>query len=247
MTWKTHKHGAFSATLLFYPIVLGIMHQLALDKYEYILLSLIAYIVLFNGAHYGTIFPDLDHGNPRSIPSRNAFTLTINKVIHALPWKVSHRAWQTHSCDLYIIIFTPMIYLSYTKFQESLSIVYMLTSILFLGFMGGALIHCFMDMFTRQGVWVSIIWARLFGGKRGYTKYRVSLAPTWFWYPMFNFKRGFHKVFPVPEPITGGEYENGFRVLVTRLNRVYLVITVAMYLRPWWSPYAEIGINYFRR
>lgn len=246
MTWRTHKHGAFSATLLLYPLVLMKMHILGLAKQEYLLLALLAYIILFNGALYGTIFPDLDHGNPKSIPSRNAFTSLINKVMHMGPIKVSHRSWQTHSCDLYLIVVGIPIYFAFQQYIALQSVIYLLVTVLLMGFMGGALIHCFMDMFTIQGVWVSIILAYLISGKKGYKKHRISLAPTWFWYPFFSFQKGFHRVFPVPEPITGGEYEKGFRTLIGHLNRLYLVASITIFLKPWWMPYAQIIVGYIQ-
>lgn len=244
MTWKTHKNGAFTSTILIYPLILNEISKLGFTQLEYTLLAVIIYMLVYNSAQYGTAWCDLDHGNVQSIPLRNLFTKFINRTLNTIWGKsISHRSWQTHSMDLYIIfVGVPAMYM-YNTFLLTNNFILYLGSVMLTGFMMGALIHCFFDMYTTEGVWASIIIAYILslGKPKGYyKKYRIKLAPTWFWYPKIGFRttRGnktllprVYKYYPITNTNTGSSYEDAFRGLIIDINRLMVVMTVLVYFK----------------
>lgn len=245
MTWKTHSQGIPFSTTLIMPVVLYQLGSLELDVFHYTMLALICWVLVFNCARQGSIFPDLDH-HAGSIPQKSTLNIFLNKMLHFVfrgKMKLSHRSWQTHSMDLYAILCgVPAIYL-YKQFLETSDIIFYLASIMLIAFMTGAIIHCFMDCYTTKGVWVSIIIAYIFslGRPKGtYMKFRVKLAPTWFWY--FKVKRvnskgkptllpRLYKHYPITNTSTGGDYEDNFRKIVIQFNKLFIIITIVVYTK----------------
>lgn len=243
VTWKTHKNGAFTATIILFPTVIAQMSQMGFSRLHYMILPIMTYILIFSSAQYGTVLADLDH-HSGAIPMKNAFTLMINKLLHFIFGKsMSHRSWQTHSVDLYLIVVGLPAYFLYQYFMETGDFIVYQGYTMLMGFMLGGIIHCVMDMFTTEGVWLSIIyaWLRSRGKKKGtYKKYRLKLAPVWFWYPKItlynhNGKRTIlpriYRYYPITTTNTGTEYEAGFRDIIIDLNRLFMVISVIVYIK----------------
>ena len=245
MTWKTHSQGIPFSTTLIMPIVIQQIGGMGMSTLDYTISILIAWILVYICARQGSIFPDLDH-HEGSIPQKSALNITINKFLHFLfrgKMKLSHRSWQTHSMDLYVIFCGIPSYFFYCKYLEQGNLLYYFASIMILSFMIGGIVHCFMDCFTTHGVWVSIILAFILSlGKRSgaYKNYRTRLAPTWFWYVKWKRldSRGRctiiprpYKYYPITNTNTGGDYEDSFRQIVIHFNKIFLWITIAVYVK----------------
>lgn len=245
MTWKTHSQGIMTSSIILYPLVTYEVGQMNLDTIHATILCLCLYILIHASARFGTIFCDLD-AHSGAIPQKSGVTLAVNKLLHFVfrgRYKLSHRSWQTHSVDLYVIFTGLPSYMLYSAFLTSGDIIYYLGAVVLLAFCIGAIIHCFMDMFTTKGVWLSIVIAYVLSigkPKGSYKQYRVKLAPTWFWYPAVTFRdnRGrfsvlprLTKCYPITDTSTGGEYEDGFRGLFIQLNYLFLMVTIFIYVK----------------
>ena len=249
MTWKTHKNGAFTATLLCMPLIIQQLSQSTNSMEDLTALVLICFILVYNSALYGTAFVDLDHGNINSIPLKNLFTKSISRFMHFIfkgKLKMVHRSWQTHSIDLYLIF----VGVPYLRLMRSFSntgdvITYLLGTIL-IAFMVGGILHCVMDLFTTDGAWVSVVlaWVLTCVTGKKLKDYRVSLAPTWLWYPKLEIRYlggtvpfpAFYKFYPCPTARTGSDYEDGFRELIVDLNRILGIVIVLLYTKSLWIP-----------
>lgn len=245
MTWKTHSQGIPFSTTLIMPIVFTQLSILKLDTLHYTVICLVCWILVYNSSRQGSIFPDLDH-HLDSIPQKSALNIFLSKLLHFIfrgNMKLSHRSWQTHSMDLYVISCgLPSLYF-YKMFMTTEDIIYYLVYIMLFAFMTGALVHCFMDCYTTKGIWISIIFAWVFSlgkPKGNYKKFRAKLAPTWFWYIKVSRKdaRGrktllprLYKYYPITNTNTGGDYEDSFRKIVIHFNKLFIIITVIVYIK----------------
>lgn len=245
MTWKTHCQGITTSSIILYPIVVHQLGGMDLDPLKYTILCLTLFVLINASARFGTITPDLDH-HSGAIPQKSAVTIAVNKLMHLVfrgKYKLSHRSWQTHSVDLYLLFGGLPAWILYQRFLQDGDVVMYQGAMILCAFTCGAIIHCVMDMFTTKGVWASIILAYILsiGKRKGhYKKYRVRLAPTWFWYPVIQFRnsRGkfsmiphIYRKFPITDTSTGGDYEDGFRELFVQFNYLFLIITVGIYIK----------------
>lgn len=126
---------------------------------------LVQLTIMYPFAIYGSTFPDLDH-NPDSIPSKDIFSLLINKILHLTSgirersgkdlkgplavFDARHRSWQTHS-DLFLLI---CIVLSITFIGDDVSTANgIILKLVVTGFMLGLVSHMILDIITPAGIW----------------------------------------------------------------------------------------------
>ena len=244
MTWKTHKYGAFTSTILIYPTVLKDLWLMQYNALHYTILCVAMLILVYDGAKIGTAFCDFDHDNVESIPLKNTVTRKINWFLQHCCGEISHRSWQTHSMDLYCLLIGIPTWKLHSIYTYTLDIIVYMGYVILLGFLSGALIHCFMDLFTTRGGYISIILAYILHLILGYEtkRFKVKLAPTWFWYPKIRFcnRNGkptllprLYKYHPIRDVSTGTAWEDNFRAFVKRLNNIFIIISILVYLRGW--------------
>lgn len=126
---------------------------------------LVQLTIMYPFAIYGSTFPDLDH-NTDSIPSKDIFSLLINKILHLTSgirersgkdlkgplavFDARHRSWQTHS-DLFLLI---CIVLSITFIGGDVSTANgIILKLVVTGFMLGLVSHMILDIITPAGIW----------------------------------------------------------------------------------------------
>ena len=153
-------------------------------------------VLIYPFAYYGATFPDLDH-HAGSIPSRDVFSLAVNKVLHlttklrrkmekagrggGLLYKVlgifdaKHRSWQTHS-DLTVLGSAFLTWFLASKTEGASESIILLVGI---GFTLGVFAHYVYDAITPDGVYFtpfSIVNA-LWPGKKKPLPKKLHLVP----------------------------------------------------------------------
>lgn len=243
MNKKTHEHGGTTSVIMIYPLILIQIEQLEFDSALYRLVFLmLCTVLMFTGARYGLIYPDLDHQNPKSLPVRNVITKSINKALKAIG--ATHRSYHTHTIDINTLIFGSLAYISYTNIQGETSVDYIwfLSYVFLLAFTVSACMHVFLDLFTAGGGYPSIIIMYLIyitlkkvNKKIKISDLKIVLAPKWLKYPTFakdDKGRSRFMLKPVYEKYTTSSvYEEDFRNMLKILNYVFFAISVILLLR----------------
>ena len=157
MQGDTHRVGGMLCALAGYT-VLESKGMLIRDVSPLLQLA-----IMYPFAIYGSIFPDLDHGE-NSIPSQDIVSVGVNKILHATTkarkttgkvvlgglFDAKHRSWQTHS-DLFLII---CILLSVSSLGGDVSTAnQVIWKLISTGFILGVISHMILDMLTPEGIW----------------------------------------------------------------------------------------------
>lgn len=223
MQGNTHRLGGVTAALGGF-IVLD-HYSLTLDDVN----PLLQLAVVYPFAIYGSTCSDLDH-HEGSIPSRDVFSLAVNKVLHlgtkprrrmaknralrkTLGYKflglfdAKHRAWQTHSDLTFVTVLALLWYLCFSGYSPLMGTDRAITALILTGLALGILAHIFLDGITPEGIWwiTGVVINRIF--RRKILPEKVGLVPR---KPVMV--KG-PKGDPVSYFATGGPWEN----LVNRL------------------------------
>lgn len=239
MNGKTHTQGGYTTALILYPILLKQVKQLnILDKSLLIAVYILTLILLFTGARWGTIYPDLDQTS-KSLPLKNVFTRAINKFLHFIG--STHRSYHTHAMDLSLLLFglpTYFVYLSIRDKPLDLQPVIFLLYVFMFSFTVAVLMHLFLDLYTLGGIHVSVLCGYiLYKFKRRYNKrvklrnFKITLAPKNFYYPALGRNEGGRLKLMLKQPFdgdftTGSAYEEAIRNLLFTLNCIGAVVSI---------------------
>lgn len=163
MTGKTHRVGGMLCVLGCFSYLES--RGLLIKNVDPVL----QLAVMYPFALYGSIFPDLDHGED-SIPSKDIVSIAINKLLHATGWindrffngnnrifgilDARHRSWQTHS-DLFLLLLM-LLMIGVSRKSGISSTEFIIWVLLGEGFLLGVVSHLLLDMLTPEGIWCTI-------------------------------------------------------------------------------------------
>lgn len=138
MTYKTHREFSVS----FVIIANALMWKLGILDINYY----ISLIVLILFGKQGALFPDVDH-IWRNVKEKTILNKVINTIIHIT--KGTHRSWQTHSIDIWVISLIGSILASYNYLNGNNRTV---MTLVIIGFWAGWFSHLFSDMLSSDGI-----------------------------------------------------------------------------------------------
>ena len=201
MQGSTHRVGGALALLAGYSLLEA--NNMLLEEVNPVL----QLAVMYPFALYGSILPDLDHGE-NSIPAKDPLSIVINKLLHVGKsgsfLNAKHRSWQTHSL-LMLTLFSSIFAASMGTLTGADGAILRL---MLVGLSFGVISHLILDMLTPEGIWL------LSGSVVRSKKTKVSLVPR-------------SKFFT-----TGGTFER-----IVCFVMWILIILLSVRLLYLWSPY----------
>jgi membrane-bound metal-dependent hydrolase YbcI (DUF457 family) len=157
MTGPTHR--AFSVTFALGGAV--VLTHFGLSEVN----PLVAAPVLLMASRYGALLPDVDH-HWDSVADKTVPNRIINGFIHLTGG--SHRSWQTHSWDIYLVILAVVLLFPADMLAPLGVATLSVFNALVYGVMLGWASHLFSDMLTPKGVRL-VCWS----------KFTLHLVPKW--------------------------------------------------------------------
>ena len=149
MMYATHKAGGALFALVGFE-VLAKSNLLLPDVEPWVQL-----IVMYPACSFGSTFPDLDH-HWGSVKEHTPFNWIVHKILHLT--KPRHRSWQTHSIWVtgsFVVLLFSLLYATnqfgwFNLSQFALAVL----NLLITGFALGIASHLFLDLCTRDGIWL---------------------------------------------------------------------------------------------